>query len=126
MPCPECNWDGYPSRDTDQPEAQHRADRHPTIPEDEVVLDWFAGATLDGTPARESFWDGGEVALAFTDIGLFGGDPRAQLVLYATHHDQSLPGRAVSLEIDRDDARKLAARLILWANVADDLKEAQE
>ena len=125
MPCPECNWDGYPSRDTDQPEAQHRADRHPTIPEDEVVLDWFAGATLDGTPTRESFWDGGEAALAFTDIGLFGGDPRVQLVLYATHHDQSLPGRAISLEIDREDARKLTARLTAWADEADAFKEAQ-
>jgi hypothetical protein len=102
------------------------ADRHPEIPEDEVVLDWFAGATLDGTPDRSSFWDGGEVALAFTDIGLFGGDPRAQVVLYAIHHDEALPGRAVSLEIDREDARKLAAKLTAWADAADEIKEEQE
>ena len=104
-------------------------DRHPEIPEDEVVLDWFAGATLDfpEAPTKLSFWEGGEAALTFTDIGPWGpgGDPRAQVVLYATHHDASLPGRAVSLEIDREDARKLAARLTAWADEADAFKEAQ-
>ena len=104
--------------------------RHPSIPEDQVVLDWFAGATTSFDEVepltRQSHWEGGEVTLALTDIGTFGGDPRAQIVLYATHHDDTLPGRGISLEIDRDDARKLAASLILWANAADDFKEAQE
>lgn len=60
---------------------------HPKIPEDVVIVSWFVGASLDydprdpqalslpvdriATPAPD--WQGGEVSLAWSEIGNVGG-----------------------------------------------------
>jgi len=115
----------------DEPLVAGNTTKYPTIPEDEVILDWFAGATLAyANEPKLNDWDDADVCLAFTDTGTRdtddGPSPRAQIVLYAeTHRDH--PNRAISLEIDAADARKLAGRLNRWADeVRDEAMEDED
>lgn len=88
------------------------------IPEQEILLDWYAGATAIATSDRApDDWLSSDVALAFSDLGVGDGDSRVrgQLVMYS----QDIVSRAISLEIDPDDARKVATFLLQWADDAE-------
>ncbi len=88
--------------------------------EEELTV-WYAAAY--GTHHRsndQSFWDwddGTDGILTFTDTGDRGAGPRAQLVIYLDPRGGG-SRRAVgaSLEIDAADARRIAERLLRWAD----------
>lgn len=90
------------------------------IPEQHTLIDWFAGAALDFDQTEPNpfegiaDWQGGQVSLGFTDIGTFGDDPRSQLVLYFQPFEDDAPGRAISVEVDRQDAIGIIAKLAAW------------
>jgi hypothetical protein len=97
--------------------------QYPPIREDVILTDWYAGAyTESNHPAPRDgllIWDPADAVVAFSEIGYQDGDGRvhAQLVTYALGHDGRL--RAISAEIDPDDARKIAAILTVFADEAD-------
>lgn len=92
--------------------------KYPVISEDEVLIDWFAAATNRTKNGDWRGWESADACLAFTDIGPRdtddGESPRGQIVMFA-YLDDNRPSRAISLEIDADDAFRLAERLTAWA-----------
>ena len=82
--------------------------------DDDPVTEWGPGAVK----LPEDEWESADAHIAFTDIGYVGPNRRAQIVAYGQRH-RNLTPIAVSVELDGDEARKIAAVLLDFANRAD-------
>lgn len=96
---------------------------------DRKILDWYAAAATayerTGHANDNGWWEGGEGALAFGDIGIVtpdsGPEHHAQIVLHFLPHDQPHKARAISLEVNREDIHLLVRHLEDWlADTRDD------
>lgn len=100
-------------------------DDYPETP-DEIVLDWYAGSIYlnpfqpASAPIDDALWQGADVALAFSDLGLTDGGNRGQIVLYAVDRAGDSTS-AISLEIDHDDAHRLIQHLLDFMRASEEV-----
>ena len=98
---------------------------YPEIREDAILTEWYAGAHAEANfpspdPTGGLDWESCHASIAFSEIGPNEADRQlhGQLVTYTLGFDGRV--RALSAEIDPDDARRIAAALIAFAEAADE------